>query len=184
MTLSSSRVAIENLRAAFDRKPVAGRFVVADIGDGRRRLEAELNAAELDLDAAQGIVKALGTDLKLPHEMLLALDIERATLASIDARGIKAKLRLDADRLAIEALAIRDLSGAALSAAGATARPVGNAVRRTDPRYRRPPARRHREPPRARFPRHRGRFAQRRAARFAREAAREARGRLAQVFAA
>jgi uncharacterized protein involved in outer membrane biogenesis len=118
VAISSTRLAVERLRAEIDRKPIAGRFVLADTAQGRRRLEADLNAAAIDLDAVEALTKAMGAELRLPDEMALSLDLGRVSYAGVEARGAKAKLGLDADRLAIEKLTIDDLSGAALDISG------------------------------------------------------------------
>ncbi|HEX3858611.1 MAG TPA: AsmA family protein, partial [Pseudolabrys sp.] len=89
MTLGTEKVAIERLNAEFDRKPVTGRFVYVFGAAGHRPLlDAELQAADLDVDAALGVVNALvaGSDVERPHDIALSLDIARATVAGMDAR--------------------------------------------------------------------------------------------------
>ena len=120
VTLASDRVAIERLKAEFDRKAVAGHLTYAWAEGGRARLEADLNAAELDLDGTIAFVRGAlsGLSFELPSEIVLGLDVGRATLAGIDAKNAKAKVRLDGNGLALERVAIGDFAGAALEASG------------------------------------------------------------------
>ena len=121
VTLGSDKVAIERLSAAFDGKTVAGRllYVFASAG-GPAKLDAALNAPELDVDAALGFGKALlaGSKIERPHDMTIAADIGRATIAGIDAREASVRLKLNADGLQIDRLSIADLGGGAVSASG------------------------------------------------------------------
>jgi hypothetical protein len=121
MTLSADKVAIERLNAEFDRKPVTGRFVYVFGAAGHRPLlDAELKAADLDVDAALGLVNALvaGSDVEHPHDIALSLDIARATVAGMDARDASARLTINGDGLQIDRLSVADLGGVTLSGSG------------------------------------------------------------------
>jgi len=120
VTLAPDRVSIAQLKAEIDRKAIAGHLTYAWATDGRARLEAELNAAELDLDEtiAFGRGALSGLSFELPSEVALALDVGRASLAGVDAKRIKAKLRLDGNELALERVSIGDFAGATLEAGG------------------------------------------------------------------
>jgi large subunit ribosomal protein L24 len=121
VTLGSDKIAIERLQAAFDRKTVAGRLVYMFASGNRpAKLDAALNAPELDIDAALGFGNALlaGSKVERPHEMTIAADIGRATIAGFVARDASVKLKVDAGGFQIDRLAVADLGGAAFSASG------------------------------------------------------------------
>ena len=121
LTIASDKVAVERLKAEFDRKTIAGRLAyVFAAGNRPAKLDAELNAPELDIDAALGFGNALlaGSDIERPHDMTIAVDIGRATIAGIAARNASARLKVDADGLQIDRLSVADLGGAAFSASG------------------------------------------------------------------
>ena len=84
------------------------------------KLDAALNAPELDVDAALGFGKALlaGSKIERPHDMTIAVDIGRATFAGVDARDVSARLKVDASGLQIDRLSVADLGGGAFSASG------------------------------------------------------------------
>ncbi len=119
--LASGKFAIERLKAEFDRKTIAGRLAYSfAAGDRPAKLDAELNAAELDIDAALGFGNALlaGSKIERPHDMTIAADIGRATIAGIEGRNASARLKVDAGGLQIDRLSIADLGGGAFSASG------------------------------------------------------------------
>ncbi|MBI2713531.1 MAG: AsmA family protein [Rhizobiales bacterium] len=121
VTLASEKVAVERLKAEFDRKPIAGRLVyVFAAANKSAKLDAELNAPELDIDAALGFGNALlaGSAIERPHDMTIAVDIGRATVAGFVARNASVRLKVDGDGLQIDRLAVADLGGAAFSASG------------------------------------------------------------------
>ncbi len=121
VTLASDKVAVERLKADFDRKTIAGRLVyVFAAGDRVAKLDAELNAPELDIDAALGFGNALlaGSSVERPHDMTIAADIGRATVGGFVARNASARLKVDAGGLQIDRLSVADLGGAAFSASG------------------------------------------------------------------
>jgi uncharacterized protein involved in outer membrane biogenesis len=133
VTLAGDRIAAERLKAEFDRKPIAGRLVyVFATADKSAKLEAELNAPELDIDATHNFASALlaGSTLERPRDMAIAIDIGRATFAGFVARNASARLKVDGTGLQIDRLAVADLGGAAFSANGrivtAAAAPQGS----------------------------------------------------------
>jgi hypothetical protein len=121
VTLARSRIAVDRLKAEFDRRPLEGRLAYA-MANGNRpaRLEASLNAAEFDLDAALAFAgNALaGAALDRPGEVALALDFAKTSYAGLEARGSQARLNFDARGLAIDRLSIADLNGAKVEASG------------------------------------------------------------------
>lgn len=121
VTLGSEKVAIEKLRAEFDRKTISGRLsYVFAAGREQAKLDAALNAPELDIDAAVGFGKALlaGSAMQRPRDMTIAADIGRASVAGFVARNASARLKVDAGGLQIDRLSVADLGGAAFSASG------------------------------------------------------------------
>lgn len=121
VTLGSDTIAVERLRAEFDRESVEGRLLYGRArGDRAARLEAEIKAAELDLDAvlAFGNAALTGTSLERPREIALALEIGRASIGGYTARTTSAKLRYDGGGLQLDRLSVADLGGAAFSASG------------------------------------------------------------------
>ena len=121
VTLGSDKLAIESLKAEFDRKTIAGRFVYTFAAKDRTaKLDAALTTPELDVDAALGFGKAMlaGSKFERPRDMSIALDIGRATGAGIEARDASARVMVNAGGLRIERLSVADLGGGAFSASG------------------------------------------------------------------
>ena len=132
VTLGSDQIAVERLQAAFDRKTVAGRLAyVFTSGNRAAKLDAVLNAPELDIDAALGFANALlaGSHIERPHDMTITADIGRATIAGFVARDASARVKVDGNGVQIDRLAVANLGGAAFSASGrivTTPSPQGN----------------------------------------------------------
>ncbi len=121
VTLGSAKIAVERLKATFDRKTISGQMAyVFASGNSPSKLDATVNAPELDIDAALGFGKALlaGSSIERPHDMTIAADIGRATVGGFVARDASARLKFDAGGLQIDKLAVADLGGAAFSASG------------------------------------------------------------------
>jgi large subunit ribosomal protein L24 len=121
VTLGGDRLAVDDLRAEFDRKTIEGRLAYGFATDRRpARLDAALTAAEIDLDGAIAFAdKALaGSTFRRPGEIALALDFGRARYAGIEAKGATANLKFDSNGLLIERLAVADFGGASLTASG------------------------------------------------------------------
>jgi large subunit ribosomal protein L24 len=121
ITLSADRIAAEKLKTDFERGSVEGRVVyVWPAGDRPARLEADLNAVELDLDSALGFGDSAfsGLGLEWPREVSLAIEASRARLAGFEARQSTAKLKFDPTGISIEKLSIADFGSAAIEARG------------------------------------------------------------------
>jgi len=121
VTLGNDRIAVERLQATFERETISGRLDYAFAsGQQPARLDAVLNAPELDLDAAVGFGNALlaGSKIERPHDLTIAADIGRATIAGFSAREASVRLKVDGSGVAIDRLAVADLGGAAFSASG------------------------------------------------------------------
>ncbi len=121
VTLASDRIAADRLKAVFDGKTVTGRLAyMFASGNRAAKLDAALKASELDIDAALSSANAFiaGSNIDRPHDMTVAVDIGRASIAGFIARDASARLKVDAGGLQIDKLAIADLGGAAFSASG------------------------------------------------------------------
>jgi large subunit ribosomal protein L24 len=121
VTLGSDKVAVERLQGAFDRKTITGRLAyVFASGDQVAKLDVAFNAPELDIDAALGFGNTLiaGSSIARPHDMTIAADIGRASVAGLVGRDASARLKVDGNGVQIDRLAIADLGGAAFSASG------------------------------------------------------------------
>ncbi len=133
LALGSERIGLERLKAEFDRETVEGRLAyISARADRPARLEAELRAGALDLDAVQSFLTAAlaGSAAEKPGEIALAFDVGRATVAGVEAKQAKGNLRFDGKGLQIDQLAIADLGGASVAASGtldtSVADPRGN----------------------------------------------------------
>jgi large subunit ribosomal protein L24 len=121
IVLGNETIAIERFNAEIDRKTVAGRLAYRWPRDAQKaRLDAELNAAELDVDSLIGASKNVleGAKFDRPGEISLALDIARAKIAGVDAQRTTAKLQFDADGLNVERLSFGDFGGVSLEGSG------------------------------------------------------------------
>jgi len=120
-TLAPGSVAVEQLKAAIDRKEVAGRLAYRWGGAGQPpKLDAALSASELDVDAAMRAVRAAlpGLITDVPADISLALNLGLARIQGIEAGGVDARLAIDEKGLAFERLAVADLGGAAVDLKG------------------------------------------------------------------
>ena len=121
VTLGSDRIAVERLKTEIERGSLEGRLAYSwPAGTKPARLEADLRAPELDLDAMQATAESAlsGLGLEAPGELALALEVGRARIAGLDARNIAARLTLDEQGLAIERLSIADFGDASIAASG------------------------------------------------------------------
>jgi len=121
VTLAGDKIAIDNLKVEFDRKLVAGRFAyLFPSGKQPAKLDAKLEASQLDADAAFGFGRALlaGTALERPREMTIAADIERITIAGLEARDAHARVKIDDAGLQVDRLSVADFGAGSFAASG------------------------------------------------------------------
>jgi uncharacterized protein involved in outer membrane biogenesis len=121
VTLSDEKIAVERLNFDLDRMHVAGRFAYAWASDDRpARMDAALNAPEIDLDRVHALGKAMlgDTALAWPREGGLSLKIGRASVLGVQAKQADVNLRIDANGLEIDPLRVADFGGAALEVRG------------------------------------------------------------------
>jgi large subunit ribosomal protein L24 len=121
VTLANGKVAVDRINAEIDRKAMQGRLAYTwATNEQPARLEAAVNAAELDLDGLLFFARGAlgGTTFDRPGEIALAFDVGRATVLGVEAKNAKGKLRFDSKGIQVEQLTIADLGGTALNASG------------------------------------------------------------------
>ncbi len=121
VTFGSDKFAVERLQAAFDGKSVTGRLAyVFASGKQGAKLDAALNAPELDIDTARNFGHALlaGSHIERPQDMTIAAEIGRATVGDFVARNASARVKVDGNGVQIDRLAVADLGGGSFSASG------------------------------------------------------------------
>ena len=121
LTIAGDRVALDRLTASLDQEKIEGRLAYNWPAGGRpSRLDAQLRAGEIDLDALSAFAKSAGgtTGLALPQEATLALDIGKTTFDGVDAHAVNAQVKFDSGKLQIDRLSIGDLAGAKLDMSG------------------------------------------------------------------
>ena len=119
--IAGNRLAVDKLAVTLDRENADGRFAYTWPAAGHPAVvEADLHATKLDLDALTAFARtAVGQNgFEMPHQGSLALDLDKATLAGVDARAVNARAKFDAGALQIERLSIGELGGAAFDIAG------------------------------------------------------------------
>ena len=87
---------------------------------GRRGSTPRSTAPEIDLDRVHALAKAMLGDATFdwPREGALSLKIARAAVAGVEAKQADVNMRIDANGIEIERLAIADFGGAALAVKG------------------------------------------------------------------
>ncbi len=120
VTIASDRIAVEQLNAALGDEKIDGRLAYNwPQGHHPARLDAQLRAGELDLDALSVFARSAGGNgFALPQEATLALDIDKATFAGVDAHAVNAQVKFDTGKLEIDRLSVGDLGGAKLAVSG------------------------------------------------------------------
>ncbi len=121
VTLTSDRIAIEQLKTKFDRATLEGRLAYAAASASRPSyLEAELGAAELDIDAWLQVAQTMfsGLQLERPREMALKLVIDKARIVGIETRKAAVDLKLNGNELDLQRLAVEGFGGASFEASG------------------------------------------------------------------
>src|SRR4029453_19316246 len=120
VSVASDRVAIEVMKAEIDGGAVEGRIAVShQPPNSGSRLEAELRAERLDLDAATALARSLaGPQAEWPDEAELSLDIGRAISAGQEVRPLLAKLRSGPKTVTLDQLKIGDAGNVIMEGAG------------------------------------------------------------------
>ena len=120
VTVAPEGFAIDAMKADIEGGTVEGRVVVSHRQvDRGSRIDAELKAERLDLDAATAFVRSLaGPQGEWPEEGRLSLDIGRATSAGQDLSPLLARLAYSPAKVSLEQLKIGQLEGVTLDGAG------------------------------------------------------------------
>lgn len=120
VTIAANHLAIDRLKADIEGGTVEGRIAYVQTGASKgSRIDAELKADRLDLDAAASFVRALaGPQGEWPEEAKLSLDIGRAISAGQELRPFAAKLGYGPTSLSLEQLRFGQASGVSTEASG------------------------------------------------------------------
>jgi hypothetical protein len=120
VSVAADRIAIDAMKAEIDGGAVEGRVAVSNQpASGGSRLDAELKAERLDLDAATAFARSLlGQQTEWPDEMLLSLNIGRATSAGQELRPFTARLGYGPKAITLEQLKIGQAGGVTMEGAG------------------------------------------------------------------
>lgn len=120
VTIAANHLAIDRLKAEIEGGAVEGRIAFVQTGASNgSRIDAELKADRLDLDAAASFVRALaGPQGEWPEEAKLSLDIGRAISAGQELRPFMAKLGYGPAALSLEQLRFGQASGVTTEASG------------------------------------------------------------------
>lgn len=120
VTIAANHFAIDRLKAEIDGGAVEGRIAFVQAGASKgSRIDAELKADRLDLDAAASFVRALaGPQGEWPEEAKLSLDIGRAISAGQELRPFAAKLGYGPGALSLEQLRFGQAGGVTTEASG------------------------------------------------------------------
>ncbi|MBR0986736.1 AsmA family protein [Bradyrhizobium liaoningense] len=120
VTIAANHLAIDRLKADIEGGAVEGRIAFVQTGASKgSRIDAELKADRLDLDAAASFVRALaGPQAEWPEEAKLSLDIGRAISAGQELRPFAAKLAFGPASLSLEQLRFGQASGVTTEASG------------------------------------------------------------------
>ena len=118
---AATAIAIERLKLELDRMTVSGRFAYAFASNNRpARLDAVLTAPEIDLDRVHALAKAVlgDTAFDWPREGTLSLKIAAPRSPASRRNRPTSNMRIDANGIEIDQLAIADFGGAALAVKG------------------------------------------------------------------
>ena len=120
VTVAPEGFAIDAMKADIEGGTVEGRVVVSHRqAIHGSRVDAELKAERLDLDAATAFARSLaGPQSEWPDEGKLSLDIGRATSAGQELSPLLARLAYSPAKLSLEQLKIGQLESVTLDGAG------------------------------------------------------------------
>jgi len=122
VTLGSDGIAVDRLKAEVDRMSLDGSLAYSAgvNGDSRPRIQAVLNAPEINLDRVLTLVQGVFGDagLEWPREGALALKIGLASFGGVEAKRADVDMQFDGNGLEIRRFSLGDLGGAAVAVKG------------------------------------------------------------------
>ena len=119
--LSGESIVFDRFKAEFDRDTLEGNFgYFGPTADRSARIAATLTASNIDLQRASAFAQHVSGDTAIawPHEGSLSLNVRLVSMAGIEAKRADMRLQFDERALTIDRLAIDDLGGARVVAAG------------------------------------------------------------------
>jgi large subunit ribosomal protein L24 len=119
-TSSADRLAVDGLKAEIDGGTLEGRIALNyPSSTGGSRIEAELRADRLDLDAATALARSLsGPQAEWPDAGKLSLDIGRAVSAGQEMRPFAAQLVYGPKTISLDRFKVGEASGLMLDGSG------------------------------------------------------------------
>nr|WP_249792822.1 AsmA-like C-terminal region-containing protein [Bradyrhizobium sp. BRP22] len=108
VTLAANAFAVDAMKAEIDGGAITGRIAVSyPTGNTGAKVDANVKADRLDLDAATAVIRSLaGPQAEWPEEAQLSLDIGRAISAGQELRPLQAKLGYGPKMVSLERLKI------------------------------------------------------------------------------
>src|SRR3984893_7909649 len=119
--LGGESIVFDRFKAEFDQDTLEGNFAYfGPTADHAGRVSAVLSASNIDPNRAYALVQHISGDTALawPHEGSISLNVKRASVAGVEAKGTDMRLQFDERALTVERLAIEDFGGARVAAAG------------------------------------------------------------------
>ena len=120
VSVGPNRFAIDALNAEIDGDAVTGRVAISSpSAGGGSRVDADLKAERLDLDAAMAFVRSVaGPQGEWPDEAELSLDIGRALSAGQELQPLRAKLGYGPKTITLDQLKIGQAAGVTVEGTG------------------------------------------------------------------
>ncbi|MBR0819713.1 AsmA-like C-terminal region-containing protein [Bradyrhizobium liaoningense] len=120
VTIAANHLAVDRLKAEIEGGAVEGRIAFVQTGASKgSRIEAELKADRLDLDAAASFVRALaGPQGEWPEEAKLALDVGRAMSAGQELQAFETRLNYDPASIVLDRLKFGRPGGLSIDGGG------------------------------------------------------------------
>ncbi len=119
VSVGPDRFAIDAMNAEIDGDAVTGRVAVSSPSAGGSRVDADLKAEHLDLDAAVAFVRSVaGPQAEWPDEAKLSLDIGRAVSAGQELQPLTAKLGYGPKTITLDQLKIGQATGVTVEGTG------------------------------------------------------------------
>lgn len=120
VTIAANHLAIDKLKADIEGGTVEGRIAFVQTGASRgSRIDAELKADRLDLDAAASFVRALaGPQGEWPEEAKLSLDIGRAISAGQELQAFMARFSYGPNSIVLDRLKFGQAGGLTIDGGG------------------------------------------------------------------